>query len=305
MHTTSRMVLIFVVFLLVPEGAALYLLESGKGDALRSLLSIHLAVMLALVVAISRFCGYLLVGREIRELSHFCQKMKNGHYDFAFILPNETEDEPEMVKLKRLLNWMADSLSFKDREQRLQLGRKDEMRSHYRNLSLRDELTHLYNRRYFDEQLRLLVTTARRRGEELGLMLIDVDNFKTVNDTLGHQAGDDLLRGLGSILKCSVRSHEDIPFRFGGDEFGILLPRIAASEGEAIAERIRQRYGAARPDLSSLSIGLAFLRQGARSVEEAEQELVKAADDCVYLAKSRGRNRVVLGFLPKAECHGA
>lgn len=62
MHTTSRMVLIFVVFLLVPEGAALYLLESGKGDALRSLLSIHLAVMLALVVAISRFCGYLLVG---------------------------------------------------------------------------------------------------------------------------------------------------------------------------------------------------------------------------------------------------
>lgn len=299
MNLTLRVVLILSVLIVIPESLALFLLESDRIDTLQSFLSIHLALTIALIVPLARLSSYLIIGREISDLSVFCRNIKDGRYDCAFVLPNETEDEPEIVRLKRLLNWMVHSLSVKESTQRYQLGKNEELKKHFRNLSMQDELTRLFNRRYFDTQLRLLAEDSLKRRESLCLMLIDVDNFKWVNDARGHQAGDELLKGLAEILRCSVRSSADIPFRYGGDEFGIIFPGITVSESGMIAERIRNRYGETMPGVTSLSIGVAFLAHTRPVPDVAVAELIKAADDRVYAAKKSGRNTVVFGEQPK------
>lgn len=299
MNITLRVVVILSVLIVIPESSALFLLESNRIDTLRSFLSIHLAVTIALIVPFSRLSSYLIIGRELSELSVFCRNIKDGKYNCAFVLPNEQEDETDILRLKRLLNWMAHSLSIKESTQRYHLGKNEELKNHFRNLSMQDELTRLFNRRYFNTQLRMLADTALKRSESLCLMLIDVDNFKQVNDARGHQVGDELLKGLAEILRCSVRSCADIPFRYGGDEFGIIFPEITVTDGSMVAERIRKRYAESMPEGTSLSIGMAFLPHTSPEPDIAVAELIKAADDSVYAAKKNGRNGVVLSAQAK------
>jgi diguanylate cyclase (GGDEF)-like protein len=301
MNITLRVVLVLSVVLIIPASAALYLLESSGFETLQSFLSIHLALSLAFLVPISRLSGYLIIGREISDLAAFCRKIKNGQYDCTFTLPNEKEDEPEIIKLKRLLNWMVHSLSVRENTQRYQLGKNEELKKHYRNLSMQDELTRLYNRRHFNAQLPVRTRNALRDRESLCLMLIDVDNFKQINDTCGHQAGDDLLKDLADILQNSIRSADDIPFRYGGDEFGIIFPGISFADGKIIAERIKNKYADAVPGITSLSIGVAFLNHSCDNADNAVAELIKAADDCVYRAKTSGRNKVSIEDSHKRE----
>ncbi len=293
MSISLRMVMVLTVLLIIPEGTALYLVESGRVERLQSFLSIHLALSLGALVPLSRMCSYLIVGREISSLFGFCQKIKKGHYDIAFSLPNEKEDEAEIIKLKRLLNWMAHSLHVRESNRKDQLGKNEKLKKHFQNLSMKDELTQLYNRRYFNARLGEEVAAARKNGASLCLMLIDVDNFKQVNDTFGHQEGDDLLKTLAAIILGSIRSGADIPFRYGGDEFGAILPEISVTEGKAIAERIRENYVRAAPEMTSLSIGVAFLHDSFLDLNDVRDELIKAADDAVYTAKKNGRNSVI------------
>jgi diguanylate cyclase (GGDEF)-like protein len=179
----------------------------------------------------------------------------------------------------------------------------------------KDALTSLYNRRHFFLRLNSELQRARRYGRTFSLLLIDVDHFKRFNDTFGHPAGDQLLRGLAEVLQTSIRrsdakpSYEvDIGCRYGGEEFAIILPE-AASVGGAIAaerlrasietrgalvvaERIRRQVEAARWEGRSVtvSIGVASYPEHGRDVES----IVKAADDALYAAKSQGRNRVAV-----------
>jgi diguanylate cyclase (GGDEF)-like protein len=196
---------------------------------------------------------------------------------------------------------MVHSLSVRENTQRYQLGKNEELKKHYRNLSMQDELTRLYNRRHFNAQLPVRTRNALRDRESLCLMLIDVDNFKQINDTCGHQAGDDLLKDLADILQNSIRSADDIPFRYGGDEFGIIFPGISFADGKIIAERIKNKYADAVPGITSLSIGVAFLNHSCDNADNAVAELIKAADDCVYRAKTSGRNKVSIEDSHKRE----
>ncbi|WP_136807017.1 GGDEF domain-containing protein [Desulfosediminicola flagellatus] len=294
MSIKLRMILVLTATISIPEGYALYLLESGRVDMLKSFLSVHLALSLAFLGPISRFCSYLIVGREISAMFMFCHNIKMGHYDMAFSLANEEEDEPEIVKLKRLLNWMAHSLSVRENTRQQQLGKNEELKKHFQKLSMKDELTQLYNRRFFNSNMQLLVKESLNSGKSLSLMLIDVDNFKKVNDTLGHQKGDELLIMLADTMFTSIRSENDIPFRYGGDEFGIILPGISGAEGITIASRIKAGYGESAPEITSLSIGVATLCHDLKDVESGMKELIQRADECVYMAKSKGRDSIVI-----------
>jgi len=162
-------------------------------------------------------------------------------------------------------------------------------------LAMRDPLTNLYNRRQLEEGLHREILRARRVGTSVGIMAIDVDHFKNVNDTLGHEAGDRVLRRIAEELAASVRE-EDIACRAGGEEFVIILPGTEGTalraRAEAVCRMIEQACipaGGGTPRLT-VSIGLAsFPTYG-----DNGQAVLRAADGALYKAKAAGRNRVMI-----------
>lgn len=169
--------------------------------------------------------------------------------------------------------------------------------NHHREAETRattDALTGLPNRRYFDEFCGLLAR-RRRAGDAVGVLLVDIDWFKTVNDTWGHAAGDEVLRAVARAIVAAVRE-EDVPARYGGEEFAVLLRNPGADVAVDVAERVRASVG--RLDLRrfgpagvTVSIGVAV----AQASDQPMGEIVAAADRALYHAKRRGRDRVVAG----------
>ncbi len=162
-------------------------------------------------------------------------------------------------------------------------------------LSTRDPLTNLYNRRTFDDKMREEAYRAHRQGYPLFLALLDVDRFKDYNDSYGHQAGDDALRCMGNLLRQNLRENVDSAFRFGGDEFAIILPQTEPDEAQQITNRIHENFGVLCPyGALTLSIGLAhFTRNDDQPWQKDLKELVSRADKALYRAKDSGRNRIV------------
>ncbi len=164
-----------------------------------------------------------------------------------------------------------------------------------KELVLRDNLTGLYNSRYLVSRLQEEVARSKRYGTPLSMLFLDCDGLKTVNDAYGHPVGDQLIKEVSEALRVAVRM-TDIVIRYAGDEFIILMPQTASREAAQVAERIRQRVGAAEfcPGQevvrATVSIGVATVPEHAGSGEE----LFKAADDALYAAKDRGRNNVCL-----------
>ena len=159
-------------------------------------------------------------------------------------------------------------------------------------LAERDELTGLYNRRRFHEELGRMLADAERRGGRLGLLAFDLDGFKPINDSFGHQAGDEVLVRLAIELGRTVRSNETL-FRIGGDEFALLVPEGSADGLRELAHRLVETVGAMRFVFEgreagvTASVGIARFPDNAREGEA----LVAAADEALYRAKSAGRNR--------------
>ena len=161
--------------------------------------------------------------------------------------------------------------------------------------SIYDALTDVFNRRYFDLKLSTEVQRAHRQGYALFLMLLDVDNFKSYNDRFGHQAGDRLLQAVGRILEQSVRENVDWSFRYGGDEFGIILTQLHLEQIHTIAERILEKFGAHDFGNAGISIGVArFVRHENLEWHEEIADLIGRADRALYRAKNHLRGRMVL-----------
>ena len=164
----------------------------------------------------------------------------------------------------------------------------------------RDVLTGLYNRRMLDQCLNELVSRCSQDRAPLCVLMIDVDDFKLLNDTLGHAAGDSLLRAIGQLIRSSIRQ-QDLAFRCGGDEFLIVLPQSAKPIGEALARRLGELVDALAKTLvvsrrPRLSIGVSML--GELPGVTTGQELMKEADRLLYASKS-ARKAALKGEGPK------
>ena len=169
----------------------------------------------------------------------------------------------------------------------MELVKKNELLS---KLAITDSLTELYNVRHFYDQItRELTRLKRNPSRKLSLMLIDIDHFKELNDTEGHQVGDQVLKSLGQVIKVCIRKDVDSGFRYGGDEFAIILPDTDKIQAKVVAERISKQFGAFKFGRVSLSIGIAEAVPG-----EDEKSIVKRSDEMLYTSKREGRNRITL-----------
>ena len=154
-------------------------------------------------------------------------------------------------------------------------------------LSIRDDLTGLFNKRYFNERLKAEFTRARRQKRPLCVLLFDLDNFKAYNDAEGHLEGDKVLKQTSEIVLRNIRDHVDSGFRYGGDEFTVILSEIMEEEALAVAERIRSQVEKVNQGRVTVSMGLVEYRDDFDIVG-----MIRYADRAMYTAKNKGGNRV-------------
>ncbi|HSK15993.1 MAG TPA: GGDEF domain-containing protein [Gaiellaceae bacterium] len=186
---------------------------------------------------------------------------------------------------EQLAHWLAAQASIAIENERLHRTVKRQ--------AITDELTQLANRRRFTETLSVEVRRADRFGDPLALVLADIDDFKQINDRYGHAAGDEVLRRFADVLRENVRDF-DLPVRYGGEEFAVLLPETGLDGGEQLARRLQTallrlrlpEIAADRPPVTA-SFGVAAFPAAASA-----EALLSAADEALYQAKAAGKNRV-------------
>jgi len=164
--------------------------------------------------------------------------------------------------------------------------------AHEKQLSRLDPLTGLMNARAFDEEAARVLAVARRKKRAVTLAYIDLDDFKVVNDSDGHHAGDEMLRGVAVAIRTAIRA-TDIAARIGGDEFALLLPETAHDEAQIALDRVRARLrealsGCRHPVSASIG-GVVFA-----TIPDSFQNMVRAADRRMYAAKTAGKGCLVL-----------
>jgi len=190
-----------------------------------------------------------------------------------------------------------DITEFKQAEESL---RESEKR--YRELSITDDLTKLYNSRHFYDQLRTEIERANRYNRPLSLLLLDIDNFKHYNDTYGHLEGNGVLAKLGKVIQESLRQ-TDSAYRYGGEEFTVILPETKGEKAVSVAERMRKRFEAETfsPTFEekvhkTVSIGAAQYQP-----EEEFLGFMRRVDKAMYAAKDQGKNQVAFSESPDGD----
>jgi diguanylate cyclase (GGDEF)-like protein len=223
----------------------------------------------------------LLTAREGR--ANMLEGLASGADDYLTKPPDDSELRARLNTGERILK-LEQSLRVANR--RIQI------------LSITDALTAVFNRRYLMERLPQEIEGVRRGRRPLSVVLCDVDHFKQVNDNNGHQAGDQVLKGVAAILLGAVRKDIDWVARYGGEEFLLALPGMSVAEATALAERIRARIeghpfeidgGTCRISVSFGVAGYEPLHAGAQASVDL---LIGRADRCLYQSKQSGRNRV-------------
>ncbi len=334
LNPRTRLAIALFLVVVAPAGVLLHHLESqGRAvlpavsglpralpmavyDDIILAVALYLAGALVLCIPVAgAICRFVLL-RDIREINTFCLALREGRQPRPLALPNEHEDEHELLRLKRNLEWMAHLVASRERHLMARLEATDSRARHMEELAVRDALTGLFNRRHFERRLAELAADVRLRPP-FHLMLVDCDRFKAVNDTHGHAAGDELLRLLGDVIAEAVRAGTDTPCRIGGDEFGILFACPDENSVRAVAERIRHRFAQCQNHGCTLSIGIARYRQQGEGRADAAcqlapvtdagnaacagqgaplavQALVARADGAVYAVKRRGGDGIAV-----------
>jgi diguanylate cyclase (GGDEF)-like protein len=166
------------------------------------------------------------------------------------------------------------------------------------SLSLRDGLTGLFNHTYFYQQIDFEVKRYARYGSLVSLVLIDIDDFKKVNDTYGHREGDRILAAMGKTLMHVARD-SDICCRYGGEEFSVILPLTDIREAGAIAHRMQVDLSERLPDGHTVTVSIGVASCGEQTI--TYKDLVEKADAALYQVKRSGKNRVLV--VTDGECH--
>ena len=252
--------------------------EEANRALIRDLLGITLATLFLLVAAWFGAEWFML--RKFRALLSAADRMRGGDLNARTGIPHGAE---ELSQLAHAFDDMAGALQ--QREQRLQ------------EQAISDPLTGLYNRRYLNEFLPRELARSGRSAMPVAVMLIDLDHFKRVNDSSGHEAGDIVLTAVGNLLRGNVRG-SDIACRYGGEEFALILPETSADAATRRAEDIRLAISTlnlthARRPLGKVtaSFGIAVYPYHAQDTDD----LLRVADMALYAAKGAGRNRIVVG----------
>jgi len=250
------------------------------------------------------FCGYAIRQREIFEVTDALEDSRFSQYPLVVAPPRVrfytgaplVTPQGHILGTLCVVDFVPRKLSPRQVENLRILARQVVCQLELNLLAMRDPLTNLYNRRQLEEGLHREILRARRLGSSVGVMAIDVDHFKNVNDTLGHEAGDCVLRRIAEELSACVRE-EDIACRAGGEEFVVILPGTGRTALRDRAEAVRRMIEQARIPVGdgtltlTVSIGLAsFPLYG-----ESGPGVLRAADAALYKAKAAGRNRVMMG----------
>jgi diguanylate cyclase (GGDEF)-like protein len=230
-----------------------------------------------------------LVGRIVK-LQELSNRIKEGDFsEIEFLKTDKPKDE-----LDHLRNNLVDTALTIGKL----LSELEEKNRELQELAYYDPLTGLPNRRFFFEHASLIFEEAKRYEKSLSLLVMDIDHFKKINDTYGHDVGDLVLKTFADVLRGIVRQ-SDICARFGGEEFVILLPNTDMEGAKVLAERIRTAVSKNPVEYGSIvvvftvSIGASQYRKGMQNIDE----LIKEADIALYRAKEGGRNRVEV-FIP-------
>jgi diguanylate cyclase (GGDEF)-like protein/PAS domain S-box-containing protein len=225
--------------------------------------------------------GVLLTGKTVNE--EIPMKVRNG----GIILVNMSMSEMknDNCQIIGLVVTAKDITEKKKLE--MELLKKNELLG---KLAVTDSLTGLYNSRYFYEQVKREISRLKRNpGRKLSLVMLDIDHFKQLNDSEGHQMGDHTLKALANVIKVCIRKDIDTAYRYGGDEFILLLPDTDKLQARVVTDRIQKQYGSFKFGPTSLSVGIteAF-------PNEDDQSLVRRADEALYSSKREGRNRITV-----------
>jgi len=286
----------------LPHGHWTVLVEAPFDEAFAPVLSVVSRIFISdlVIILVFSFLAYKITAtimRPIRALSDGARRISRGDYDHA--IPDSRASD-EIGLLIRTFNDMVaqlrrNSTEIEDDQRRLteqneELQRANEVLA---QLSITDGLTKLHNHRYFQDHLTREIKRIGRTGEALSMILMDLDDFKKLNDLYGHSAGDELLVGVANILVESVRE-SDLLARYGGEEFVILATGTSFEGAISMAEKIRMSVEGSshiaddsmRPIRVTISIGVA-------TYEGDRRAFFQAADRALYDAKAQGKNCVI------------
>ena len=263
---------------------------------LASLALVNFIVMpiyiLLIVTVISQLCLLVTV---VQKNSDFIAQQKALISDQEQAL--KLAENGHQKALQELQDDMEDKVQERTLELNIALQELEALNKELAEKTTLDDLTGLYNRRFYDQKILAEYRRSRRNLTPLSLMVIDIDHFKRVNDTYGHIAGDQCLQALAQIMKKTVQRSADIACRYGGEEFCMILPETTIEGAKALAEELRQRVMNApvlfQAETISLTIscGIATYQQQA---EASPESIFAAADAALYQAKQAGRNQVVV-----------
>jgi len=216
--------------------------------------------------------------------------------DYLFTIPLVIQKNLTTAKIKRENESLRQELEAALNEVKKKNHQLEESLQRVEEVAATDPLTRLYNRRHFGRMLEQLFAEAHRYDSELACVMIDLDGYKLLNDTFGHQTGDQLLILAAKAITSNLR-RMDVAARYGGDEFVLLLPKAATHEAASVVTRVRDDFFYASASLLrrhagvTMSIGIAGLR--GNNIVSTDQ-LIARADAALYRAKAEGRNRIAL-----------
>jgi diguanylate cyclase (GGDEF)-like protein len=272
----------------VPEGKVAYSdLDLGYLSAMREALVAGTLAGLVLSLALGFLFGTRL-NRSLRRLTRAVRAMRHGYLKQHVVV----ESKDEIGMLANAFNRMSDKLARQYHELEESKKRIEKLAMQLREMSMRDALTQLHNRRYFDEHGNRLFQHALRYQRPFSVMIADIDHFKKINDTYSHAMGDEVLRRIGEILGTKVRA-SDLVARYGGEEFVIAFPETDLTQAHETCESLRKRiesypWHELHPELKvTMSMGL---NSDARVADI--HAMLEVADSLLYRAKHSGRNQV-------------
>jgi diguanylate cyclase (GGDEF)-like protein len=289
LSTRSKLILLVVVSALPALALTLYSAFEER--------ALNLAVATILLLLGAWYGTEIFVLRNIRTLLDTARRVRSGDLGARTGLHHEKD---ELNQVGREFDEMAETLQRQDLELKKAMQELQEQ-------AMTDPLTGLHNTRYLRELLPREMLRAKRKDSPLAAIMIDVDHFRRINDSLGHEAGDGVLKELGALFKKSIRG-SDIACRYGGEEFAIILAD-ATSEGarrraediRAAVKRLELHHGGKSIGGLTVSLGVALFPYHA----DQATTLLRKADEALYQAKAAGRDRVVVSDAGAAPRDGA